>query len=76
MARNYTVGHVWDVLDARAVLSAATEIEALRARLKLAVEEMESIAEVDDDGWTSDGHERCTEGAARTLASIRGETEQ
>ncbi len=33
MARNYTRGqHTWDDLDALAVLCAATEIEALRAR--------------------------------------------
>lgn len=31
------------------------------------VEALRMIAEVDDDGWTSDGHERCTEAALRAL---------
>lgn len=38
----------------------AYEVAALRAALSV-------IAEVDDDGFTSDGHERASEWAARAL---------
>lgn len=35
------------------------------------VEALESISIVDDDGWTSDGHERCTEAAFFALTAYR-----
>lgn len=35
------------------------------------VEALEAIASVDDDGFTSDGHERCSEAASRALASLQ-----
>lgn len=39
------------------------------------VEALEAIASVDDDGFTSDGHERCSEAASRALASLQTQEE-
>lgn len=44
--------------------------DTLRAEHAMMKKALEDIAHVDDDGWTSDGHERCTEAAEQVLKAI------
>lgn len=46
----------------------AAEITRLTSQLDLYKAALEGISEVDDDGFTSDGHERCAERAAMALS--------
>lgn len=50
-----------------AVQAANAEAARLRAALKAIAADAD-----DDDGWTSDGHERCTEAAAAALSQSTG----
>lgn len=45
-------------------------LAALQAKVDRLLASLKVIAEVDDDGFTSDGHERCVEWAERTIAEV------
>ena len=54
-----------------AAVAAVQAANAEAARLRAALEAIAGSAD-DDDGWTSDGHERCTEAAAAALSQPMG----
>ncbi|MGK2908781.1 MAG: hypothetical protein ACSLE1_03130 [Sphingobium sp.] len=61
-------GEPWTETCQRDYAAAQNALTAMAVEIERLTRALSEIAEVDDDGFTSDGHERCVEWATRATS--------